>query len=71
MADAVIIRLRPMIITLRQLKLSAIAPTKMARMNAGDVEDAWTNATITSEVERVAISQLIATACISRPRLEN
>ncbi|MBB4245212.1 hypothetical protein GGD54_006000 [Rhizobium tropici] len=43
----------------------------MARMNAGDVEDAWTNATITSEVERVAISQLIATAYISRPRLEN
>jgi hypothetical protein len=42
----------------------------MDSTKAGSVDDAWTSATIRSEVEIVAINQLMATVCISQPRLE-
>jgi hypothetical protein len=56
--------------TLRRLKLSARTPAKMDKIKAGRLDEACTSATIRSEVETVAISQLIATVCISQPREE-
>lgn len=69
-ADAMAIMHRPANITLRRLKLSARAPTKTDKTKAGSVDDAGTSATIRSEIETVAISQLMATVCINQPRLE-
>ncbi|BCG76055.1 hypothetical protein MesoLj113a_72130 [Mesorhizobium sp. 113-1-2] len=65
-ADAIAIMHRPANMTLRRLKLSAIAPAKTDKMNAGSVDEAGTSATIRSEVEIVANSQLMATVCIKR-----
>ncbi|MET3524818.1 hypothetical protein ABID25_006689 [Mesorhizobium abyssinicae] len=39
-------------------------------MKAGRFDEACTSATIRSEVEIVAISQLMATICINQPREE-
>lgn len=56
--------------TRRRRQLSARTPANTDRMNAGSVDEACTSATIRSEGEIVAISQLMATVCINQPRLE-
>ncbi|ESX64750.1 hypothetical protein X759_30095 [Mesorhizobium sp. LSHC420B00] len=68
--DASAIRQCPASITPRRLKLSAIAPARIDKKKAGSVDAACTSATIRSEAEIVAISQLIATLCTSQPRLD-
>jgi hypothetical protein len=47
-----------------------MAPAKAERIKAGKVADAITRATISSDVEIVAISQPMATASINVPKFE-
>ncbi len=60
----------PANITHLRLKLSAIAPARIDKKNTGKVDAACTSATIRSDAEVVAMSQLMATVCTSQPRLE-
>ncbi|MBB4188399.1 hypothetical protein GGE07_005078 [Sinorhizobium terangae] len=69
-AEAKAIKQWPASITPRRLKLSAMAPARIERKNAGRVEEDCTSATIRSEAEIVAMSQLMAVVCTSQPRLE-
>lgn len=52
---------QPIAMTGRRLKLSAMAPAKINNRKTGSVVAACTRATITSELEMVAMSQLMAT----------
>lgn len=68
MIDDTAITHQPIAMTWRRLKLSAMAPAKIDRTNTGSVVEVCIRATITSEVEMVAISQVTATVWNSQPR---